>query len=233
MSFLRLHRVEAVRGPGRTFWSESQRSTPEGTTSPVGPPRLDFARSPRLVRVIVLFACQGDARSHFPPRADLEEMARLFVEDGEAEHVFLSTLDADGSSDIVAFPGPPLAGLHLGSSIERVFLGTLLADMISRGEIALDSPASDYLPEEIELPTFGDRHITILDLVTHRSGLSDSQFEAACTSARAWSNPNGRVRIRQSAAPFCQRRTVDQNHSRRGARIRTCARPLSQTQVHG
>ncbi len=56
-------------------------------------------------------------------------------------------------------------------SISKVFTGTLLADMILRGEVALDDPAQQYLPDDVTLPTFQDEPITLRHLATATSGL--------------------------------------------------------------
>jgi serine-type D-Ala-D-Ala carboxypeptidase/endopeptidase len=55
-------------------------------------------------------------------------------------------------------------------SLSKVFVGLLLADMVRRGEVALDDPAQKYLPSGVTMPQRG-RPITLLDLSTHRSGL--------------------------------------------------------------
>ena len=55
-------------------------------------------------------------------------------------------------------------------SVSKVFVGLLLADMVVRGEVALDDPAQKYLPAGVKMPQRG-RPITLLDLSTHRSGL--------------------------------------------------------------
>ena len=56
-------------------------------------------------------------------------------------------------------------------SISKVFTAIVLADMVHKGELSLRDPASKYLPPEVVLPTRSGREITLLDLVTHRSGL--------------------------------------------------------------
>ncbi|MEO8192416.1 MAG: serine hydrolase [Gemmatimonadales bacterium] len=71
-----------------------------------------------------------------------------------------------------------LAGLPLDSntlfeigSITKAFTGTLLAEMVSRGEVRLDDPISMYLPKSVKVPTRNGRQITLLDLTTQTSGL--------------------------------------------------------------
>jgi serine-type D-Ala-D-Ala carboxypeptidase/endopeptidase len=55
-------------------------------------------------------------------------------------------------------------------SLTKVFTGLLLADMVRAGEVALEDPAQKYLPPGVKMPQQG-RPITLLDLITHRSGL--------------------------------------------------------------
>ena len=56
-------------------------------------------------------------------------------------------------------------------SISKVFTALLLADMIVRGEVAADDPVAKYLPDNVRVPYFSDRPITLLDLATYTSGL--------------------------------------------------------------
>ncbi|HEX4645600.1 MAG TPA: serine hydrolase, partial [Verrucomicrobiae bacterium] len=55
--------------------------------------------------------------------------------------------------------------------ITKVFTGTLLADMVERGEVKLDDPVSKYLPASVKLPTHHGHPITLAELATHTSGL--------------------------------------------------------------
>jgi CubicO group peptidase (beta-lactamase class C family) len=55
-------------------------------------------------------------------------------------------------------------------SITKVFTSLVLADMVERGEVALDDPVARYLPG-VNLPRRNGKQITLLDLSTHRSGL--------------------------------------------------------------
>jgi CubicO group peptidase (beta-lactamase class C family) len=56
-------------------------------------------------------------------------------------------------------------------SISKVFIGTLLADAVRRGEVHLDDPAGMYLPASVKMPDYQGIPITLLDLATHTSGL--------------------------------------------------------------
>ena len=55
--------------------------------------------------------------------------------------------------------------------LSRGFTGVLLAEMIERGEVTLDDPLQQFLPQGVAAPTFDGRAITLRDLVTHTAGL--------------------------------------------------------------
>lgn len=105
-------------------------------------------------------------------------MLRYSVEDVGVPGVVAGALDADGSVRVLAYgsggaDAPPLGPrsvFEIGS-ITKTFTGTLLADMVARGEVALDDPVAMYLPDDVTVPSRGGRRITLLDLATHRSGL--------------------------------------------------------------
>lgn len=56
-------------------------------------------------------------------------------------------------------------------SITKTFTSLLLADMVTRGEVSLDTPVQELLPPDWRVPTFEGRAITVEDLATHSSGL--------------------------------------------------------------
>ncbi|MDA1315639.1 MAG: serine hydrolase [Acidobacteria bacterium] len=56
-------------------------------------------------------------------------------------------------------------------SITKVFTSLILADMVQRGEAALDDPVAKYLPEHVKVPERGGRSITLEDLSRHISAL--------------------------------------------------------------
>jgi CubicO group peptidase (beta-lactamase class C family) len=56
-------------------------------------------------------------------------------------------------------------------SITKGFTGLLLADMVLKGEVSLDDPASKYSRPGAKLPTYQGKEITLRDLVTQTSGL--------------------------------------------------------------
>jgi CubicO group peptidase (beta-lactamase class C family) len=60
--------------------------------------------------------------------------------------------------------------IFLIGSVSKTFVGLVLADMVDRGEVKLDDPASKFLPPGVKMPQRG-RPITLADLSTHTSGL--------------------------------------------------------------
>lgn len=116
--------------------------------------------------------------SLFPSDADLATMLRYLVEDGLTPGIVLGILEPDGSTRILSYGSagegtPPLSArtvFEIGS-INKTFTGTILADMVARGEVKLDDPVQQYMPEGVRVPTRNGRQITLLDLATHRSGL--------------------------------------------------------------
>ncbi len=84
----------------------------------------------------------------------------------------------DGTSGRIVARGPAGAGAAFDGrtifeigSISKVFTALILADMVSKGEVALDDPAEKYLPAGVKMPERGGRKITLLDLATQTSGL--------------------------------------------------------------
>lgn len=57
-------------------------------------------------------------------------------------------------------------------SITKAFTGVVLADMVMRGEVALDDPLSRHLPGP--RPAWRHREPTLLELATHRSALPNT-----------------------------------------------------------
>jgi CubicO group peptidase (beta-lactamase class C family) len=56
-------------------------------------------------------------------------------------------------------------------STTKVFTSLILADMVERGEVKLDTPVADLLPAGMKFPSKGGRNISLLDLSMHISGL--------------------------------------------------------------
>jgi len=69
--------------------------------------------------------------------------------------------------------GRPLDGdtvFEIGS-ITKAFTALVLAEMVERGEVALEDPVVKFLPPGVTTPERGGRQITLAHLATHTSGL--------------------------------------------------------------
>jgi D-alanyl-D-alanine-carboxypeptidase/D-alanyl-D-alanine-endopeptidase len=71
-------------------------------------------------------------------------------------------------------------------SITKVFTSLLLADMVLRGEVAMDDPASKFLPAGVTMPDFEGAPITLMDLATYTSSLPRMPSNFA---PKDWGNP--------------------------------------------
>lgn len=57
------------------------------------------------------------------------------------------------------------------ASVSKLFTSLILADMVVKGEVAIDDPVQKYVPDGITVPVFGGHPISLADLSMHRSGL--------------------------------------------------------------
>jgi CubicO group peptidase (beta-lactamase class C family) len=109
---------------------------------------------------------------------DLREILANRVDQKKAVGIVVATLDAHGR-DVVAYgriakdhDGIPDANtvFEIGS-VTKVFTSLLLADMVERGEVRLDTPVAELLPKTVQVPSRNGRRITLLDLSMQSSGL--------------------------------------------------------------
>jgi CubicO group peptidase (beta-lactamase class C family) len=56
-------------------------------------------------------------------------------------------------------------------SVTKTFTALLVLDMAERGEVKLDDPVSNYLPDGVKVPTHGGKEITLFNLAAQDSGL--------------------------------------------------------------
>ena len=75
-----------------------------------------------------------------------------------------------GVSGLAGVPLDANTVFEIGS-ITKAFTGSLLADMVARGEVKLDDPVANYLPKTATVPSRNGKQITLLDLATQSSGL--------------------------------------------------------------
>lgn len=139
---------------------------------------------PATICVVILFA-SGDSVGQASQESSMSS-------DSEIRQILVDRIDIQQQSVgiVVGVIGPggrrliayghlekgdprPLNGdtiFEIGSAT-KVFTSLLLADMVQRGEIALDDPVSKYLPPSVKMPERNGRSITLVDLATHTSGL--------------------------------------------------------------
>jgi CubicO group peptidase (beta-lactamase class C family) len=110
--------------------------------------------------------------------AAIREMVRERVESGKNAAIVVGILEADGKRRTIGYgvraPGGDSVDartvFEIGS-ITKVFTATMLAEMVRRGDVALDDPIAKYLPADVRVPSRKGRQITLLDLSTQHSGL--------------------------------------------------------------
>lgn len=109
---------------------------------------------------------------------EVKEFLRLEVDQGRRMGAVVGVINRDGT-DFFAYGradsegSRPLDGrsvFEIGS-ISKTFTAVLLADMVLRGEMSLDDPVQNYLPDSVQMPDWNGRQITFADLSTHRSSL--------------------------------------------------------------
>lgn len=132
---------------------------------------------------VVLFTSSGSLFAQTEPMTrsakDIQAILDQRVQvDKQVTGIVVGVIDADGTRIVSAGELLPQqskvsaneAVFEIGS-VSKVFTSLLLADMVKRGEVALNDPASKYLPKSVKLPTRDGKEITLEDLATHTSAL--------------------------------------------------------------
>lgn len=114
----------------------------------------------------------------FPDDDAIQSILSQRIEQGRGVGLVVGVLEANGSARVVVAGSAGEGARSLSDrtlfeigSVTKTFTGALLAEMARRGEVSLDDPVARYLPASVRMPTRNGRHITLLDLATHRSGL--------------------------------------------------------------
>ncbi|HEU4560833.1 MAG TPA: serine hydrolase domain-containing protein [Longimicrobium sp.] len=113
-----------------------------------------------------------------PPADTLARLLAERIESGGAAGVVLGVVErgwprvvAAGRRGGEGTPGVDARTVFEIGSVSKVLTTTLLAEMAVRGEVALDEPIRNFLPDSVRAPSRGGREITLLDLATATSGL--------------------------------------------------------------
>jgi serine-type D-Ala-D-Ala carboxypeptidase/endopeptidase len=130
-----------------------------------------FVLSPRLT------PAQSD-RAGLPSDSTVRSMLAARVDNGYAASVVVGVLEKGkeryvsyGRSNFGTTPLVDPDAIYEIGSITKVFTNLLLAEMVLKGEVALEDPVSKYLPSSVTVPSRNDKVITLLDLATASSGL--------------------------------------------------------------
>jgi CubicO group peptidase (beta-lactamase class C family) len=117
------------------------------------------------------------AQSPFPHDSALRAIVAERVESGRAVGLVLGLVDRADHRRIVSYGSSggarPLDGstvFEIGS-ITKVFTTIALADMARAGEVQLDDPVANYVPESVTVPSRDGKPITLAMLATQTSGL--------------------------------------------------------------
>ncbi|MGA2183808.1 MAG: serine hydrolase [Bryobacteraceae bacterium] len=108
----------------------------------------------------------------------IQETLANRVDQKKAVGIVVATIDANGRN-VVSFGKiakdraeiPDANTVFEIGSVTKAFTSLLLADMVERGEVRLDTPVADLLPKTVKVPSRNGRQITLLDLSTQSSGL--------------------------------------------------------------
>ncbi len=137
------------------------------------------SRSLASAAIAVTFAVPVFAQSNAsaPSDSTVRAILKERVDAGRFAGVGVGFVTRDGQRRVIAY-GPnagvqPFDGnsvFEIGS-ITKTFTAAILADMVKKGEVALDDPVERHLPPGTVIPKRDGRQITLLDLATQSSGL--------------------------------------------------------------
>ncbi len=129
-----------------------------------------------ILAPLLLFAAATPARADHA--AEVERLVRPLIDSQSIVGCVVGIVD-HGSREIYPFgetrqgsgEAPDAETVYEIGSVTKAFTGTLLADMIARGQLSLDMAVQELLPEGVVAPAIDDTPITLRHLATHTSGL--------------------------------------------------------------
>ena len=137
-----------------------------------------FARLHIATAIAVVCGAVSLIAQQFPAEATLQTLIKDRVDSQRSTGIVVGLLEPDGKTRVMAYNerrhGEPVFDartvFEIGS-ITKVFTTSILADMVSRGEVGLDDPVAKFLPATVKMPSRGGREITLRELATQTSGL--------------------------------------------------------------
>lgn len=141
--------------------------------------RTPKARAVPVAALLALSLSSTSAAAQAPSDDAIRAVLKRRVDSGGVKGLVVGVIDRDGRQRVVSYGTSDATGLPLDAntvfeigSLTKTFTATLFADMVLRGEVALDDPAQKYLPATVKMPSRNGRQITLVDLATHTSGLA-------------------------------------------------------------
>jgi CubicO group peptidase (beta-lactamase class C family) len=122
-----------------------------------------------------VFLCTHARADH---AADVKRLVEPLIESKEMVGCVVGILD-NGKQEVYGFgevhrgkgDKPKGDTVYEIGSITKAFTGTLLADAVNRGDIALDAPLQDFMPAGVKLHLYKDQVIKLVDVASQSSGL--------------------------------------------------------------
>jgi CubicO group peptidase (beta-lactamase class C family) len=125
-----------------------------------------------LLALPIAWPVGAAAQWQAPTTAALQALADERVAAGAAAGLVIGVVDRGMPRFVTAGDlGGKAAPVFEIGSVSKVFTTTLLAEMVLRGEVALEDPVERHLPAGVRVPERNGKKITLLDLATATSGL--------------------------------------------------------------
>jgi len=126
----------------------------------------------RVVAIVLLLGSTVCAAATTITREQVDAIVKPAAEVASLDRLAVGTIDVAGRG-VYGYGKTPPDGRTLFEigSVTKTFTATLLADMIVRGDVMLDTPVTQLLPADVHFPSKDDAVITLRHLITHRSGL--------------------------------------------------------------
>jgi D-alanyl-D-alanine-carboxypeptidase/D-alanyl-D-alanine-endopeptidase len=155
-------KVTAISGAYEATWKPDDKSwdgkwSQGGTTLPLV---LAARRPPEPL----------PANWRLPTNDGISQLISERIAPRPGQGIAVGVLEPGGKRVVTGGPVNADTVFEIGS-ISKVFTALILADMVAKGEVALDDPAEMYLPAGAKMPERGGRKITLGDLSQHVSGL--------------------------------------------------------------
>lgn len=111
-------------------------------------------------------------------KGQVDALVKPLMEQKKAVGMVVGIITPEGKREFYCYgttkeggPEPTPDTLFEIGSVSKPITALLLALMVEDGTVKLDDPVQKYLPNEMVVPRRGKQEITLLELITHTSGL--------------------------------------------------------------